>query len=204
MATTELSKKKLQALQTRESILQAASKCFAENGYSGSNLDAIARVAGLTKGGIYTHFASKVALFIAIIERAYDRAMLKADVIAASGLPWVETIITHLVECVRNPQFPLDHHLWAEILAVANRVPEVRAVFTQYEAQGRETIKKWLELGIGTGEIDPALDVESASGLLVVMAQGAMVRLADLDGFDAETHSRFFETAVRTILKVKE
>ena len=203
MATPEISKKKLQALQTREAILEAATQCFAENGYSGSNLDAIARRAGLTKGGIYTHFASKAALFIAIIERAYGRAMARADALAASGLPWVEAIIAHLLECIRNPQFPIDHHLWAEILAVANREPEVREVFAHCEAQGRENIKKWLELGIKAGEIDPALDVEGASGLLVVMAQGAIVRLADMDGLDADSHIRFFEKAVRTILKVK-
>ena len=203
MTTTGTSKKKLQALQTREAILEAATRCFAASGYSGSNLDAIAREAGLTKGGIYTHFASKAALFIAIIERAYERAMARADALAASGLPWVEAIVAHLIECIRNPQFPLDHPLWAEILAVANREPEVRAVFAHYEAQGRENIKKWLELGMEAGEIDPALDVEGASGLLVVMAQGAIVRLADMDGFDIDTHMRFFEKAVRTILKVK-
>ena len=199
----EAGKKRLQALHTREAILEAATQCFAEKGYSGSNLDAIARRAGLTKGGIYTHFASKAALFIAIIGRAYDRARTKADALAASGLPWVEAIIAHLLECIRNPQFPLDHHLWAEILAVANREPEVRAVFAQYEAQGRENIKKWLVLGMEAGELDPALDVEGASGLLVVMAQGAIVRLTDMDGLDVDTHIRFFEKAVRTILKVK-
>ena len=203
MSATETSKKKLQALHTREAILEAATHCFAENGYSGSNLDTIARRAGLTKGGIYTHFASKAALFIAIIERAYDRARVKADILAASGLPWVEAIIAHLLECIRNPQFPIDHHLWAEILAVANREPEVREVFARYEAQGRENIKKWLEWGMEAGEIDRALDVEGASGLLVVMAQGAIVRLADMDGLDVDTHIRFFEKAVRTILKVK-
>lgn len=203
MALAETSKKKLQAIQTREAILETASQCFARHGYSGGNLDAIARAAGLTKGGIYTHFASKAALFIAIIERAYDRAMLKADIIAASRLPWGEAVIAYLIECIRNPQFPLNHHLWAEILAVANREPEVRAVFAQREAQARETIKTWLMLGIEAGEIDRDLDVEGASALLVVLAQGAIVRMKDMDDFDFETHIRFFEKAVRTILKVK-
>ncbi|MDQ0190673.1 TetR family transcriptional regulator [Alicyclobacillus cycloheptanicus] len=54
---------------TRSRILTAAERVFAEKGYSGSSLDDVAAAAGLTKGAVYWHFASKSDLFLSILER---------------------------------------------------------------------------------------------------------------------------------------
>lgn len=45
------------------SILEAAFRVFAEKGYPGTSIDAVAQDAGLTKGAVYWHFASKRDLF---------------------------------------------------------------------------------------------------------------------------------------------
>ncbi|MDP9026218.1 MAG: TetR/AcrR family transcriptional regulator, partial [Actinomycetota bacterium] len=42
-------------------MLAEAYTVFAEHGYRGSSLDAVARAAGLTRQGILHHFASKQA-----------------------------------------------------------------------------------------------------------------------------------------------
>ena len=51
--------KKLPESVRRESILKAAQACFASRGYSDTSVNDIATASGLTKGGIYFHFASK-------------------------------------------------------------------------------------------------------------------------------------------------
>lgn len=57
------------ARATRERILEAAAADFAAHGYHGSSLSRILeRDAGVTKGALYFHFASKEAMALAVVE----------------------------------------------------------------------------------------------------------------------------------------
>jgi AcrR family transcriptional regulator len=50
-------------------ILDAALQAFVQEGYTGTRIDDIASRAGLSKGGIYTHFKSKEDIFEALLNR---------------------------------------------------------------------------------------------------------------------------------------
>lgn len=54
------------AEQTRQRLLEAAAKEFTEQGFTLSSASRIAAKAGLTRGSLYYHFASKEALFEAV------------------------------------------------------------------------------------------------------------------------------------------
>lgn len=60
---------KLEALETRARILDAAELVFEQHGVSGTSLHDIARAAGVSRGAIYWHFDNKAALFNAMMER---------------------------------------------------------------------------------------------------------------------------------------
>src|SRR5271165_1914031 len=51
----------------RRRLLDAALDVFAEHGFDTANLDQVAAAAGLTKGAIYSNFASKDDLFYAMM-----------------------------------------------------------------------------------------------------------------------------------------
>src|SRR4051812_39224688 len=53
---------------TREALLESATALFAEHGYTRASLDEIAGRARVTKGALYGHFASKQALFRAVLD----------------------------------------------------------------------------------------------------------------------------------------
>lgn len=55
----------------RELIERAATELFAERGYRGASMDAIARAAGVTVPVLYDHFASKLDLHRRLLERHY-------------------------------------------------------------------------------------------------------------------------------------
>ncbi len=59
--------------RTRAAILDAAEAAFSSRGYRASSLDEIALAAGFTKGAVYSNFASKPALFLALLDRRADR-----------------------------------------------------------------------------------------------------------------------------------
>src|SRR5258708_1017642 len=62
---------------TREALLEAATKVFSRHGYVATSVDEVAWEAGVTKGAVYSNFASKDALFAAVIERYHDRRILE-------------------------------------------------------------------------------------------------------------------------------
>ncbi|MFJ5264798.1 ScbR family autoregulator-binding transcription factor [Streptomyces sp. NPDC088387] len=56
------------AIRTRNNILQAAAKIFEERGYQAATISEILTAAGVTKGALYFHFASKEQLALGVLE----------------------------------------------------------------------------------------------------------------------------------------
>lgn len=71
---------KAEAAETRCSILAAAEKLFFEKGVANSALDEIAAAAGVTRGAIYWHFASKSEIFLELYNAAQLPRVNIADI----------------------------------------------------------------------------------------------------------------------------
>ncbi|MCL3861602.1 helix-turn-helix domain-containing protein [Actinotalea sp. K2] len=54
--------------QTRAALVDAAREVFARDGFHAARLDLIAREAGFSKGAVYSNFASKADLFLAVMD----------------------------------------------------------------------------------------------------------------------------------------
>jgi AcrR family transcriptional regulator len=71
---------------TQGAILAAAERLFGEAGFAGVSVDDIAAAAGVAKGAVYHHFASKEALFEAVFERTAAQLQARVhDEAAGSG-----------------------------------------------------------------------------------------------------------------------
>jgi AcrR family transcriptional regulator len=57
----------------REAILNAAEQVFAEHGFDGARIDAIAKAAGYNKSLIFQYYGDKLKLYAAVIERADEQ-----------------------------------------------------------------------------------------------------------------------------------
>ena len=68
---------------TRDSLIEAARRLFAERGYAGVGTEEIVRAAGVTRGALYHHFDDKRELFAAVYERVEAEL---AERIAAGAL----------------------------------------------------------------------------------------------------------------------
>src|SRR3954467_11454663 len=53
---------------TRSQLLAIATRMFAEHGYEDTSIEAVLREAGVSRGSLYHHFASKEVLFEAVAE----------------------------------------------------------------------------------------------------------------------------------------
>jgi AcrR family transcriptional regulator len=67
--------------RTRAGLVETARSVFLERGFYGASLDEIAEAAGYSKGAVYSNFASKADLFLAVLDAHYEqRARAYTDV----------------------------------------------------------------------------------------------------------------------------
>ena len=68
-------RRRLPAAERRELIERAATEVFAEHGYAGASIDEIARRSDVSPPVVYDHFASKLDLFVRLLERTRDELL---------------------------------------------------------------------------------------------------------------------------------
>lgn len=78
--------------ERRRQILDAAIVCLNNQGWTRTTVDDVARQAGLSKGAVYIHFASKRALLIGLLERNID------DIEKRAGIDSFEALRTDMME----------------------------------------------------------------------------------------------------------
>jgi AcrR family transcriptional regulator len=66
-------KRVAQGRATRGQLIEVATGLFADRGYEGTSIEAVLAAAGVSRGALYHHFASKEALFRAVLEAVSDR-----------------------------------------------------------------------------------------------------------------------------------
>ena len=74
-----------QGQATREQLIAVATRLFAAHGYEGTSIEAVLTEAGVSRGSLYHHFASKEALFEAALEGVETR-IGEATVAAVLGV----------------------------------------------------------------------------------------------------------------------
>jgi len=93
----------------REAILASARELFNRNGFRGTSMEAIARIAGLAKGTVYLYFPGKEALFAHLVEENLSRALVERRRLADCGADPVEALAWIWRDLVRsymeNPAF---------------------------------------------------------------------------------------------------
>jgi AcrR family transcriptional regulator len=98
---TQTAKKRLPRAERREVTLEVAEQHFAKFGFRGANLDEIASDSGVTKPVLYDHFASKQALFLAVLDNIRNQLLglgLQALSAKASNEKRIRTAIKHFFE----------------------------------------------------------------------------------------------------------
>lgn len=131
---------------TQHALVRAASSIVRERGAGSLTLDAVAAVAGVSKGGLLYHFATKDALVRAMVEEGLRQFELDVDAAAESELPgqgrWLRSFVK--VTFAARP----EHDVSAGLMAAAALNPELLALVDEYFA-------RWQDRATAGG-IDPA------------------------------------------------
>lgn len=128
----------MSAAARKELIEREATKVFAERGYAGASVDEIARRSGVSAPVVYDHFASKLALFVRLLERTRDELLAL----------WVETLAGEDPTQIRMERAFGAWARYVEQNRFASRMyfleatgdPQARAAHRAIQAQGRAAL----------------------------------------------------------------
>jgi AcrR family transcriptional regulator len=83
----------------RDELVEAALALWAERGYDGTSVEAIARRAGLSKGSFYVYFPSKLALLEQVVRRHSLQLPLERTLGELQGAP-LEEVVPRLARAI--------------------------------------------------------------------------------------------------------
>jgi AcrR family transcriptional regulator len=169
---------------TRRRLIDAGEAVFARSGYHGASVEEIAREAGASTGALYSNFAGKEDLFLALFEERIAADVRDYSQIAAAGATVEEQArgaADHWMAILRErpDYFPLFIEFWA----YAIREPRLRKrVAGQFAALRYASARLFLE-GAGRQGISLSGEAGELLGILInALANGlALEKLADPD-----------------------
>ena len=122
-----VSKQEIRTRETQSRLLSAAEEIFVRDGYEAAQLDAIAALAGRSKGAVYTHFRSKEDLFLALFEqrtRSFVSRLIASLEKCTSRKQSLEAFREFIVGLAQDRVWPI---LTLEFKLFAIRHPEAHA-----------------------------------------------------------------------------
>lgn len=159
----------------REAILNAAEAVFAEHGFDGARVDAIAEVAGYNKSLLFQYFGDKIGLYEAVTRRA-DREITELEMRMLAPFLEDETIAsdakrfkTFLETMIRGIfDYLFDHPRLTRIIVWEQA--EGWQTFTKFLTrkdiedadQFRKLFDKACEAGLLRSDIDPIIQLTIA------------------------------------------
>jgi AcrR family transcriptional regulator len=135
---------------TRKRLIDAAESVFARSGYHGASVGEIAREAGATTGALYSNFAGKEDLFLALFEERIAADVGEYSEIVAGGATLEDQARgagDHWMEILRErpDYFPLLIEFWSYAIRepqlrerLATRFAALRAGSAQVAAEAAE------------------------------------------------------------------
>jgi len=175
--------------QTREHLLAAAAKVFAERGFHGASLDEVAAVAGFTKGAVYSNFKNKEDLFLALFKANYEQEMqVLRETLAGTEVP-PEGRISDFVALIRDETRRAGNMglLYQEFWLYAARNPAAREELTRIDDEGVEALAEIIEAERARQGIEPLESAIQAARLVEILFRGiGQLRVLQPDVADDE------------------
>jgi AcrR family transcriptional regulator len=162
--------------ETHQRLMQAALACFAAQGYDATGVAEICAAAGVSKGAFYHHFASKQAVFLALLDDWLGR--LDAQMaLHRQGAPSADAGLRAMAATFQqvfqdaSGKLPMFLEFWSK----ATRDPAIwqatMAPFRRYE----QLFSSLIADGIAAGDFRP-FDVSTAARALIALAVGLLLQ----------------------------
>jgi AcrR family transcriptional regulator len=160
-----------QARRTRRRIVDAAAELFAEHGYAGTTIDAVATAAGVSRKTVFDSVGGKAQL----MTLAYDFAIVGDDEpVPLADRPEMRAMLAEPDYGKRLAMYAslvvgIDRRLssaWRAFEGAATSDPEVAKFYVAMVQQRRQAMREAAQMFADAGALRPDLDVEVAADLM--------------------------------------
>ena len=147
--------------ERRQRLLDAALSVFSKKGYRDGAMDEIAGESGTSKGGVYFHFPSKQAIFLALLDRTAARLLDNVEEAIASENDPIAKADAALLAVLRTfaRHRGLARLFMVEALGAGR---EFHERVLQIHSDFARVIKRQLDEAVAEGAIEP-VDTDVAS-----------------------------------------
>jgi AcrR family transcriptional regulator len=156
---------------TRERILASAASLFAEHGFEGASMPAIAKASGITAGAIYKHFKSKGELLLEVVKRSFESTPLFIQNVApgneATALPRLASVYT-------QPELKPVRQLSIEVHSAASKDSEVRELLALSNEVAIQRIRDTIALAQRAGKLDSKMNADFTARLFCIFVMGLL------------------------------
>ena len=183
--------------QTRQQLVRAAMKSFAERGFSATSLDAVAAVAGVTRQGLLHYFPTKTHLLLAVLDqRDEEDRRFARGVDRQAGYEVGAGLLALLKRNQRDPEF-------ARLFAMAagesvNPEHPGHDYFRKRFQRVRDLMRAGIVQEQASGRITREIEADTLAVTLIALINGLNLhQLLDPD-LDASTALAAFLQAIST------
>jgi AcrR family transcriptional regulator len=172
--------------EKKKEIFSAAAAVFAENGFSGTRMEDVARRADMGKGTLYEYFKSKDDLFFALYQNLLEEFHRKIYSVLSPEQKPSESIAALLNETLKAFEEWEDFGIllldfWNE----HRRGRFLQVEFSKVYDKSRGLIRELIEEGITQGEFEP-MDSWVMSSTIIAVLDGMLLQRV----FDPELYSK--------------
>lgn len=161
------------SIDTRQRVLAAACRCFAQYGYGPATTNQIAELAGVTAGSVHYHFGSKSNLFAAVCDDVYGQIVERstAAVAGAKSVPGLLQAV--LTESMRiNHERPDLAGFVAAAPVDARRHPELAEAFARQGTRMIGSLTDAVQRGQADGLIPAGEDPVQVAHMISAIVDG--------------------------------
>ncbi|MDH2432348.1 TetR family transcriptional regulator [Pokkaliibacter sp. MBI-7] len=164
---------KADALLTRDAILDAAEQVCMARGISQITISDVASAAGISRGAVYGHFATRQDICLAMCQRAYDNNPLPEVDNDAPALPQLHALAMRYFRLWRQPGSM--RHVWVVLYQKCDNTEENRPLLSikrQHEIKVLALTASVLRLAVARGELPADLNITRANFYFQMVTDG--------------------------------
>jgi len=144
--------------RSRRVIREAALAEFAESGYGGFTIEAVATRAGVGRSTVYRLWRNKLALIADALQTLNEQP--RPELSAATPREGVEHLLRHLAEALADSAFSA---CIPALIEASEHDHSVRTFLHRYSAVRRQTLTDTIAAGIAAGDLPPTIEPDLAS-----------------------------------------
>ncbi|WP_069162731.1 TetR/AcrR family transcriptional regulator [Nocardia altamirensis] len=160
--------------RTRADLIASATGLFLANGYVATSNNQVAEAAGYSRGAVYSNFASKEELALAVLDRhtAEEFDAVRAALGSGSIEDRFDAFESWLVTAAGDPRWAL---LKSEMALAARTSPTLRAQLAAHDAAARDTVSGLITQLIDDSGLAVPIEPHTLARLVLALGKGVAI-----------------------------